>query len=64
MRRPDSQSARILAHLKAGRRLTPLGALELCGCFRLAARIHDLRLDGYKITMRKHAAGYAVYTLA
>jgi len=29
--------------------LTALQALEGCGCFRLAARINDLRAQGHKI---------------
>ena len=44
-----SQSDRILSHLKR-RTLTPLQALEHYGCFRLAARISDLRNKGHKIT--------------
>lgn len=41
-RRP-TQAGRILAHLRAGNRLTALEALEKFQCFRLAARIHELR---------------------
>lgn len=41
-RRP-TQAGRILAYLQAGHRLTALEALDLFGCFRLAARIHELR---------------------
>ena len=36
-----SQNERILAHLKKGKKITPLDALEKFGCFRLAARISD-----------------------
>lgn len=43
------QCAAILAHLKRGRQLSSLNALNLFGCFRLAARIHDLRARGHKI---------------
>ena len=32
--------------------LTPLDALNGCGCFRLAARIRDLRDAGYQIETR------------
>ena len=39
----NTQCAAILEHLKKGLSITPLEALNLCGCFRLAARIHDLR---------------------
>ena len=37
-----SQCTKIAAILKSGP-ITPLGALRLCGTFRLAARIYDLR---------------------
>lgn len=46
---PKSQADRILAHLRSGRGITPIGALELFGCFRLAARIRELRDAGYEI---------------
>jgi len=45
-----SQNERILQHLKKGRKITPLDALEKFGCFRLAARISDLRKDGHVIS--------------
>lgn len=44
-----SQNEQILQHLKRGRKITPLDALEKFGCFRLAARISDLRKDGHLI---------------
>lgn len=43
------QNKQILAYLKAGNRITPIEALERFGCFRLAARIHDLRQSGHQI---------------
>jgi hypothetical protein len=43
-----SQSQWILKTLEH-RPLTPLEALEGCGCFRLAARIKDLRQQGHDI---------------
>lgn len=39
----------ILAHLQAGNTITPLEALDLFGCFRLGARIWDLKRDGHPI---------------
>lgn len=45
----NKQNSRILAHLKDGRSLTPIEALNLFGCFRLAARIHDLKKAGNEI---------------
>lgn len=47
----DTQRARILAHLQGGKSITPLEALNLYGCFRLGARIWDLRNEGYDIEM-------------
>lgn len=44
-----SQNDLILARLKQGRSLTPLQALNQFGCFRLAARVYDLREKGHMI---------------
>ena len=44
-----TQKQKILAHLKAGLSITPLDALEMFECFRLGARIFDLREDGHPI---------------
>ena len=46
--RPVSQVDAILKHLRSGP-ITPLDALRDHGCFRLAARINDLRRDGHAI---------------
>lgn len=46
---PGSQTSKILAYLKAGKRLTPMDALALFGCFRLSGRILDLRRAGHKV---------------
>lgn len=45
----ETQTAAILAHLKTGRSITPLDALHDFQCFRLGARIYDLKQDGYNI---------------
>ncbi len=45
----NTQAENILAYLKAGGTLTPLDALERFGCFRLGARVFDLRERGYDI---------------
>lgn len=45
-----SQKTAILAQLKRGHSITPQEALRSFGCFRLAARIKELRDDGYTIT--------------
>lgn len=43
-----TQTQWILDALKRGP-ITPMDALNGCGCFRLAARISDLRQAGYEI---------------
>lgn len=43
-----TQNEQILAALRAGP-LTPLQALDRFGCFRLAARIGELRQSGHDI---------------
>lgn len=44
-----SQNQDILNHLKAGQKLTPLGAFNLFGSLRLSARIFQLRNYGFNI---------------
>jgi hypothetical protein len=50
-RRP-TQAGKILAYLQAGNSITALEALQRFGCFRLAARIHELRREGHDIQER------------
>lgn len=45
----STQCAQIKAHLQSGRSITPLEALDLYRCFRLGARIYDLRCEGMDI---------------
>jgi hypothetical protein len=49
MKKPKSQADRILDHLIKGRTLTALQALDKFQTLRLAARIKDLREDGFAI---------------
>ena len=44
-----SQKQKILKHLSSGRSLSPLQALGLFGCYRLAGRIYDLKRAGHHI---------------
>ena len=44
-----SQKEKILKHLLSGKSITPIQALNKFGCFRLGARIHNLRSEGYDI---------------
>jgi hypothetical protein len=62
-----SDKTLILEHLKANGYITPMDALRF-GCYRLSARIYDLRRDGYNIiTDDKDAEGnpvnYAIYRI-
>ena len=53
MRSNDTQANAILKHMQDGNGITPMDALELCGCFRLSARIADLKKRGYEIITEK-----------
>jgi hypothetical protein len=58
-----TQSKVILDHLLSGRPLTALDALNEYGCFRLAARIHELRKE-YEIEevmVERNGKRYASY---
>ena len=48
----ETQNKRIEAYLMSGRTLTPLDALHEFNCFRLSARIWDLRKQGLDIESR------------
>jgi hypothetical protein len=61
-----SQNNRILQHLKKGKPITPIDALNLYGCFRLSARIKDLRDEGHNIKTKpvtKNGKTFASYTM-
>lgn len=45
----QTQNKQILSHLKNGNSITSLEALKLFDCFRLSARIKDLRDMGFNI---------------
>jgi hypothetical protein len=44
-----TQAAFILGYLQLGKRVTPMLALQLWGCNRLAARIAELKAEGWTI---------------
>jgi len=48
----ETQNKRIEKYLLSGRTLTPLDALHEFNCFRLSARIWDLRQRGLDIESR------------
>jgi Helix-turn-helix domain len=63
-----TQTQQILAHLKDGKTITPLEALNLYGCLRLAAVIFDIKKLGYDIHTKtvavgqhKHVAEYSLH---
>jgi len=57
-----SQKTQILEHLKEHGSITPLEALRLFGCFRLAARIHELRRkEGWPIQERDERNATSTY---
>jgi hypothetical protein len=61
-----TQNDAIRAHLESGKSITPLDALRDYGCFRLAARIDDLRNQGLCITTEfemRNGKKYASYRL-
>lgn len=63
----NAQNTEIENYLKKGKKIHALEALKRFGCFRLSARIHDLRSKGLNIkTERKMSKGgknFAVYSL-
>lgn len=50
----QSQEQQILAYLMEGRTLTALEALDKFQCFRLGARVFDLRKAGHNIESRPY----------
>jgi hypothetical protein len=52
-----SQNAMILRHLKRGQWISPLQALREYGCFRLGARIWELKQRGYPIVKAVESDG-------
>ena len=67
MKQTTSQSAKVLYHLENYGSLTAIEALKLFACFRLAARINDLKEAGHNIQMEmkkmKNGKKIAVYSL-
>ena len=61
-----TQNKQILLDLMAGKTITPLDALKRYGCFRLGARIWELRRNGHSIKRRfvtKGGKTYAAYSM-
>ena len=66
MKKRTSQREQIKQDLLAGKTITPIDALERYGCYRLAARISELRAEGLEIDTYQHSNDnmYAHYTLS
>jgi hypothetical protein len=63
----SKQTESILNHLEVHGSITPLDALQLYGCFRLASRIWDLKAQGHDIRTENASSNgktYAKYVLA
>ena len=61
-----SQEKEILKYMQAGKPITAIDALREFGCFRLAARIKDLRDSGHPVmtsTVKSGTKKFAQYTL-
>lgn len=62
-----SQTRILIDHLKRGEKITAMDALRICGCWRLSARIWDMRhLHGLKvksIKIRVNDKNVAQYSL-
>mgnify|MGYP003657474170 FL=1 len=58
-----SHKEEVLKYLQSGKKLTPLEALNFFGCFRLGARICELREAGYPIINEEKYGSFAVYSL-
>lgn len=48
-----SQNQRILGYMRLNGSITPLEAIRRFQCYRLGARIYELKRAGYSITARK-----------
>lgn len=53
MNKTENQRIRILKFLQEGKPITPIQALNKFGCFRLSARIKELRDLGYPIETKR-----------
>ena len=63
-----TQKERIASHLLKGKTITPMEALVVFNCFRLASRVNELRRQGMDIEtvikQDENGKRYACYSLA
>ena len=50
---PSTQDEAVLIWLKENGTINPMQALNGFGCFRLSARIHNLKKQGYQISTKR-----------
>lgn len=50
IKKPTNQREEVLAHLKENGNISSMSAIKLYGITRLAAKIHELRDEGFNIT--------------
>ena len=51
----NNQTAQILAHLKQGKTISQIEAIQLCNCYRLSAIIKRLRNAGHHIVTHRES---------
>ena len=63
----NTQTQNILEYMQNGNSITSLEALNLFGCLRLSARIHNIKQSGYVVITKvkavnghKHVAEYSL----
>jgi hypothetical protein len=62
-----SQEQQLIRHLKSGKSINPMQALNMYGIFRLAARVHDLQCKGYLVNttmVKRQGKRFAQYSLS
>lgn len=62
----ESQNKILKKHLKSGKSIAPMQALNQYGIYRLASRINDLRNEGLNVKTKmiyEHPIRYAKYHL-
>jgi hypothetical protein len=56
-----TQCDQILSHLKRGKTITQVDAFNEYGCWRLAARVKDLRNQGHDVLTIRESQGEKVF---
>jgi len=64
MKTIESQNKKIARHLKEGKSISPLRALEMFGCFRLASRIFDISNPPFNLNIKSEMVHEGSYKFA